>query len=99
MKITILRSGGFAGLRETVLDADTQKLSAARAAEIQKTWPALRTKIRAQVKTPSVGADFLKYEIVAEQNGGEDRFELLDDGNAVTPALLEFVRSLSEPKP
>ena len=96
MKITIQRSGGFAGLRETVLDADTQKLSAVSAAKIMKIWPALRTKIKTQAKSPSVGADFLKYEIVAQQDGGEDRFELLDDGNAVTPELLEFVRTISE---
>jgi len=98
MKITIQRSGGFAGLREMVLEADTQKISAASAAKIQKIWPALQTRIRAQAKAPSVGADFLKYEIIARQDGGEDRFELLDDGNAVTPDLLEFVRAVSENK-
>lgn len=99
MKITIQRSGGFAGLREIVLEADTQQLNAASAAQIKKSWPALQTRIKAQLKVPSLGADFLKYEIVAQQNNREERLELLDDGNAVMTDLLEFVRTVSENKP
>ena len=96
MKISIERSGGFDGVRESVLEADTQKLDPATAAKIKQVWPSLQTRIKAQSKSPSVGADFLKYEIVARQDAGEVRLELLDDGNAVMPDLLEFVRTISE---
>ena len=96
MKLSIQRTGGFAGLRETVLEADTQQLDLATVAKINKTWPALEDRIKAQAKSPAIGADFLKYEIVARQDGGEIRLELLDDGNAVTQDLLEFVQGLSQ---
>ena len=95
MKYSIQRTGGFAGRQETVASLDTAHCSPAQAAQLQQAWTALRARIRAAAQAPSVGADFLKYEIVTQDESGEQRLAWLDDGNEVVPELLAFISQVT----
>ncbi|MBI3820858.1 MAG: hypothetical protein HY286_19375 [Planctomycetes bacterium] len=93
MKLSIARSGGFAGIREPLLELDTLTLKPAAAAKIAQTWQSLRARIQASSGKPSIGADFLKYEIVVSDEHGRELMEVVDDGGAVAAELLLFIQA------
>lgn len=89
MKVTIKRSGGFAGLREeTVAVVDTGALSQSQAQRVES---AVRKLERAE---SPVGADMPRYDIEIRDEQGTRSVPFLDDGDPKSP-LYELLQAVS----
>ena len=78
MRITVTRTGGYAGT-ERVADVDTAHLDPARARAIEQM---ARDAAGDAGRTEEViGADLMRYEIIIQDNGSSRRLSWTDDGN------------------
>lgn len=83
MRVEIKRSGGFAGLTETLVPA-TEANNAVR--EHLARLESLLAKAKA-----TAGADFQRYEIATSEDGGPRRaLTVVDDGHEDTPIMVEL---------
>lgn len=90
MKVTIKRSGGYAGLgQETVAAVDTGVLSRPQAQRIES---AVRNLEHAE---SPVGADMMRYDIeIGDEQGTSRSLTFLDDGDPQNP-LRELLQAVS----
>jgi len=96
MKILVRRTGGFAGLSETLYEVDTSSLASSAAAELERKVRGLESTARSQgVATPPAGADFFNYEISLTDQQGQRTFVVTDDGSAVAELTREILNELS----
>lgn len=94
MKITIRRTGGYAGLDEAVAAIDTSQLAPEKARQIEAainkanffTQPA---------HTGEVGADMLRYEISVSDGARTHAIAFAEDGSPETAALHALVDEVS----
>ena len=94
MKITIKRTGGYAGLDEEVAAIDTAQLAPEKARQVAAainqanffTQPAY---------TGEVGADMLRYEISVSDAGRTHQIAFAEDGSPETAALHALVEEVS----
>jgi hypothetical protein len=94
MKITVKRSGGFAGLTEMLADLDTHKVdpdSARQVSEIVEKaglfdYPAV-------IPGGEIGADMQRYEITAS-DGGRSHSITFSEGSTEAAPLLDLVQKL-----
>jgi hypothetical protein len=92
MKIVIQRSGGYAGISETLHDVDTADLDPASAAELENL--ALGAEAAAAA-AQSVGADFLKYEVTLSDDHGSRSWTVVDDDSPALDPFRRLLHSLS----
>jgi hypothetical protein len=96
MKILVRRTGGFAGLAETLYDVDTSTLAASAASELERKLSSLEAAVRSQdAAPPRAGADFFNYEISITDQQGERSVTVADDGGAASQLINEILNELS----
>jgi Emfourin len=96
MKILVRRTGGFAGLAETLYDVDTSTLAASAASELERKLSSLEAAVRSQgAAPPRAGADFFNYEISITDQQGERSLTVADDGAAASQMINEILNELS----
>lgn len=95
MKVTITRSGGFAGITGEELGAvDTESLQQEDAARIRNAADDL---VRREGQAGDVGTDLYEYRIHLETEQGTRTLRITDRGepeDPVDPALAELVRAV-----
>ena len=94
MKITIVRTGGFAGQTEQLVDIDTRKLSSDSAVEAAALISQMQLSELANSLKNSVGADLYNYQITVCD--GKRQYQVnIRDGSAALTDLIARLRSLS----
>jgi hypothetical protein len=70
MKITVQRTGGFAGMTESMGTIDTRQLDASRARDVTRAVEEVGFfALPEQVRGPEIGADLFSYEVTILDNG------------------------------
>lgn len=96
MRISVKRTGGFAGLSEQIADLDTDSLDPPRAREIERLVnEAGFFALPAQVPGGEVGADIMIYEITVTAGRRQHTVAFVgDDRPEITPLrrLVEALR-------
>ena len=94
MKITVKRTGGFAGLTENIADLDTSQLESGVAAKVRKIgffdYPAV-------VAAGAVGADMYQYEITVTDGPRHHSVAFSEAAPEAAP-LLDLVQTLENIK-
>lgn len=86
MKITITRSGGFAGTTELIGTLDTSALDAARAQEAQQRIIELGFfSLPENVPATEVGADLFRYEVTVSDQGRQHTVKFMDHDDMMSP--------------
>lgn len=93
MKVTIKRSGGFAGISEEFGPYDTERFASDKRREVEALLKL--TLEAAQIDEPPVGADFISIELLVWREGKSDQVAIVDDGDPARP-VLEYLRELLE---
>jgi len=97
MKISIRRSGGFAGISEEITSLDTGKLNQAAAQGVENLVRELDLfNLPTNPPGQKVGADFLKYEITVSDRGKQHTIIFNDDDAPPTARLRDFVQRLTQ---
>lgn len=91
MKVTIRRSGGFAGIREEFGPYDTANLAAEKKKRVEDLLASVFEAARTD--EPPVGADFILIELRVMREGSSNRIATVDDGDLARP-VLEHLRRL-----
>jgi hypothetical protein len=100
MKILVRRTGGFAGISETLYDVDTSTLDASAAAELERKVRQLESEASSEgAAAKPVGADLFKYEISLTDQLGQRTITVPDDGSHVALLTHELVDGLSAVAP
>lgn len=88
MKITIRRSGGFAGGTETLASLELASLPGPAGAAIREALAALKSQA---ADFHPVGADFLKYEVTVENDAANQSMTIADDGSEKARSLIAII--------
>jgi len=97
MKISITRSGGFAGLSEEVVSLDTAKLEKSAAKKVEDLVREISFfALPASPAGQSLGSDFLKYEITVADQGREHKINFNEDTSPATALLSKFVQQIEQ---
>jgi emfourin len=92
MRLTIKKTGGFAGVEQTLASLDTERMPKASADQLRKHVEEISTL--ATQASKSVGVDQFHYEITVMEPGLAPRaLTLVDEGNPNHPAM-EHVAAL-----
>ena len=95
MKITVKRTGGFAGLTETLADADTSQLDTARAQQIEQMVHSAGF-FSLPAKLPgSLGADMFNFEITIS-DGERQHTITFNESNPAAALLHKLVNALTK---
>jgi hypothetical protein len=97
MRVSIKRTGGFAGISEEIATLDTANLD-------QSVSATLESLVREAdfFSSPSnppgqkIGTDFLKYEVTVSDHGRQHTVSFNDDDAPATAPLRELVRRLTQ---
>ena len=96
MKILMRRTGGFAGLDETLGELDTASLQRDEAAAIEQLAGQLDTTRRAaSAEKQRVGADFVKYEISLADGQNRRSLVIADDGSPLAALARQLADRLT----
>jgi hypothetical protein len=96
MKILMRRSGGFAGLDETLAEVDTAKLERGEAAMVERLVGQLESGSRAlSPEKQRVGADFIKYEVAVTDGQSSHDFKIADDGSSLSALARQLAERLA----
>jgi hypothetical protein len=95
MKIFIQRSGGYAGISETLHDVDTADLDPASATELEKLALGAEAAAKSAAAAQPVGADFLKYEVTLSDDHGSRSWTIVDDDSPALGPLRRLLQSLA----
>ena len=100
MKILVRRTGGFAGINDTLHDVDTSKLQGPLAADLERLALALESTHRAHdLADRPVGADLFNFEISLTDKLGQRTIIIPDDGSDVVVLAHELMDGLSTVAP
>src|SRR5262245_61172725 len=93
MKVSIKRTGGYAGIEESIAEIDTDELdhdSASRAkallAEIEKL---------AATSSPQIGADLMRYQVTVTEGGRQRKITFADVDSPAARQLQDSVHQIS----
>jgi hypothetical protein len=96
MRITVKRSGGFAGLSEELASVDTADLEAERAEQIEQLVGDISFfDLPTELSPDEVGADQFRYEITVSDDGREHTVTYQDNGGAEVAQLRRLVEALT----
>jgi hypothetical protein len=92
MKISIIRSGGFAGLAETLGSLDTTSLAPAQARKIEALVAAAGFfELPDELTGDIAGADFMRYEVTVSDGTRRHTVRFVDDQSARSHPLAALV--------
>lgn len=94
MRITVTRSGGYAGLSEAIADVDTATLPEAKRTRVESAIAACRFFTLPETVTGGVGADMFRYEITIEDSGRRHAVAFTDDDSPASAGLKRLVESV-----
>jgi hypothetical protein len=95
VRISVTRTGGYAGLSEQIADVDTERMPKAAAARIVSLVDAGKFfALPDRVPSTKVGADMFRYEITVEDGSRRHTVAFLDDDSPSTAGLRQLVASL-----
>jgi hypothetical protein len=95
MKVSVKRSGGFAGLTEKIADLETTQLDKAAGQQVEQLVQSLGFfNLPATISGGGIGADSFHYEITVIQSGRQHTIAFDDDDSPVTAPLRRFVEAL-----
>lgn len=83
MKVTIKRSGGLAGLNETLAAIDSEHLSGAAVDRLRQEL----MRLTASLRPADIGADLLRYDVEIDGDGPPRRLTVFDDGHPETAPM------------
>lgn len=99
MKIQIQQRGGFAGVTQTLVDADSASIDPAQAMEFERLARQVESLAASHVKSETAaGADFLTYDITLQEGKRRKTLTVVDDdspGMVQVRAALEQLSSLA----
>jgi hypothetical protein len=95
MKITIQRSGGYAGTVETLCEVDTANLDPVPAAELEQLAVGAEAAAKAAAPAQPIGADFLKYEVTLGDDKDERRWAVVDDNSTSVEPIRRLLNYLA----
>jgi hypothetical protein len=88
VRISVQRSGGFAGTTENIVELDTRHLDQATAQHVRQLVRGLGSPDQPEVAPPpSMGADFFHYEITVNR-GSRRRTIAFDDDDSPASAVM-----------
>ena len=97
MRISVTRTGGYAGLSTPVANIDTERVSESQRVRIGALVDACKFfALPATVPSTGVGADMFRYEITVEDGPQRHTVAFLDDDSPATAGLKRLVGSLQE---
>jgi hypothetical protein len=91
MKLTVRRYGGYAGTKEVLVVLDTKSLSAEKESALREVLEHMQ---RLFPLDPSVGADFMHYEILIEEGGAQHTLKFTDDSSDKARQLVELTNQI-----
>ena len=94
MRITVTRSGGYAGLSEPIADVDSAALPESKRTRLASEIAACKFFTLPETVGGSVGADMFRYEITIEDGGRRHTVAFTDDNTPATAGLKRLVESL-----
>lgn len=96
MRVSITRSGGFAGITEQVVSLDTANLPVATAGQVEASVRRAGLLDDAVVPpSPAVGADMYRYDVSIDDTKGKRSISFSDDGGPEVQPLREMVDALT----
>lgn len=97
MKITVKRSGGFAGLTETLGAVDTSTLDAGQARDIELRVSDLGFfSLPETIAGSEMGADLFQYEITVLDRGRSHTVQFPDHAENMTNPLRRLVDAVTQ---
>lgn len=97
MKISVIRSGGFAGLAEKVVEIDTTQIGVATAQQVKQMMQSIGFfDLPAFVSGGTIGADLFHYEITASDVGRQHTVGFDDDDSPETAPLRKLLGILTK---
>ena len=100
MKVQIQQRGGFAGISQTLVDADSASINPARVTEFEGLARQVETLAKSHAKSETAtGADFLTYDITLQEGERRKTLTFVDDdspGMVRVRAVLEQLSSLAK---
>ena len=95
MKISVKRTGGYAGLSEDVASINTETLGAALAQQVEQMAREVRFfDLPAFVSGGTIGADLFQYEITVTEADRRHMVVFVDDESPETAPLRRLVDAL-----
>jgi hypothetical protein len=96
LRISVKRTGGYAGLSETIAEIDTAAVGAAAATRIAGLVEASRFfTLPATLPNQALGADMFRYEITVEDGPRRHTVAFIDDESPAVAPLKRLVESLT----
>jgi hypothetical protein len=97
MKISVKRTGGFAGLSEELARIDTAEFEETTRRQIEQAVQAARFfELPERLAGDTIGADLFQYEITISAGDRRHTVTFLDDASAATAPLRKLVDTLSQ---
>ena len=97
MKIQVQQTGGFAGLTQTLFDADTARLDSKKAARVEHLIADLEAVfLSGGNAAPPVGADLLKFELALTDERGRRTLAITDNGSQSIEPVRRLLGQLSQ---
>lgn len=96
MRISVKRTGGFAGLSEEVASVDTERLNAASAQRVERMVRDARFfDLPAHIPGTTIGADLLRYEMTITE-GNRQRTVTFDEDGPESAPLRSLMAALTQ---
>jgi hypothetical protein len=95
MKILIQRSGGYAGIVETLCEIDTANLDSASTTELEQLALSAEAAVKAAAGAQPVGIDFLTYQVTLEDEKGQRTWAVVDDSSTGVELIRRLLNYLS----
>jgi hypothetical protein len=97
MKVSVKRSGGYAGLTEEVAAIETAQLDAAAAQQVEQIIQSVGFfDLPATISDGTIGADLFSYEITVSEGDRQHTVTFTDDESPETAPLRRLVETLTE---
>jgi hypothetical protein len=94
MKVVVKRSGGYAGITETLADVDTANLDSASATKVEQLIRDAETAAKTIGQAQPIGADLRKYEVTLDDGGHQRTWIIVEDGSAQVEPVRRLLESL-----
>lgn len=99
MKITVKRTGGYAGLSEDIAAVDTAELTPVATQKVERMVQNMRFfDLPANIQTSTIGADLFYYEIKVTDAGHQHIIGFYHNDDPETLLLRQFVETLIQLK-
>jgi hypothetical protein len=97
VRVSVKRTGGYAGIGEILAQVDTDRLATERAARVAALLEACRFfTLPAAMAGAPIGADLFRYEITAEDGPRRHTVSFVDSDRPEVAPLKRLIAALTE---